>query len=62
MHHLTGKDHIQTFSVSLEASIQADIPVRIIDAFVDALPLASDGQAGQASELMWKVTCLASLD
>ncbi|WP_224996907.1 transposase [Cesiribacter sp. SM1] len=43
MHHLKGKDRYQTFSTSLEASIGADNPVRVIDAFVDALPLLEMG-------------------
>ncbi|AHM59089.1 transposase IS1182 family protein [Flammeovirgaceae bacterium 311] len=46
MHHLTGRDRNQTFSTSLEASISADNPVRVIDAFVDALPLLEMGFKG----------------
>ncbi|EMR03923.1 IS1182 family transposase [Cesiribacter andamanensis] len=46
MHHLTGQDRSQTFSTSLEASIGADNPVRVIDAFVDALPLLEMGFNG----------------
>ncbi|AHM59323.1 transposase IS1182 family protein [Flammeovirgaceae bacterium 311] len=46
MHHLKGRDRDQTFSTSLEASIQADNPVRVIDAFVDALPLLEMGFKG----------------
>lgn len=48
MQHLTGKDRSQTFSTSLEASIGADNPVRVIDAFVDALPLLEMGFKGVA--------------
>jgi transposase len=46
MHHLTGQDRSQTFLTSLEVSIAADNPVRVIDGFVDALPLLEMGFKG----------------
>jgi transposase len=46
MDHLTGQDRNQAFTTSLEASISAENPVRVIDAFVDALPLLEMGFKG----------------
>ena len=43
MEHIIGKDRFQAFSTSLEERIASDNPVRVIDAFVEVLPLEKMG-------------------
>ena len=43
MEHIIGKDRFQSYSFTLEERIAADNPVRVIDAFVEVLPLEKMG-------------------
>ena len=43
MEHITGKDRFQAFTSTLEERIASDNPVRVIDAFVEVLPLEQMG-------------------
>ena len=39
MEYIAGKDRFQAFTSTLEERIASDNPVRVIDAFVEVLPL-----------------------
>lgn len=43
MEHIIGQDRFQAFSTTLEERIAADNPVRVVDAFVEILPLEKMG-------------------
>ncbi|WP_017731544.1 transposase [Nafulsella turpanensis] len=43
MEHIAGKDRFQAFTSTLEERITSDNPVRVIDAFVEVLPLEKMG-------------------
>ena len=43
MEHIIGKDRFQAYSFTLEERIAPDNPVRVIDAFVEVLPLEKMG-------------------